>query len=269
MYIEKQTIWKMKKNHLQKQARSVFAAGGEIGAGIIELSDHRHERGQLIYMAKGMLTCKVARGLWVLAPGSALWIPAETVHSINGAGPIETYCLYIDGSFALGLPNTCCTMSVSPLLRELILQCARLSSTPTLTDADSRLCTVLLDEIAKAPLEKLHLPMPPNEKIKFIADSMIANPADNAGVDDWASRLGISGRTLARLMREQTGMTFGRWRQQLHISLALQWLIEGVSVQKIAVDLGYESASSFVFMFRKTLGSPPVKYLNNRITQVS
>ncbi len=111
--------------------------------------------------------------------------------------------------------------------------------------------------------------MPPNEKLKFIADAMIANPADNAGVEDWARRIGISGRTLARLMREQTGMTFGRWKQQLHISLALQWLIEGVSVQKIASDLGYESASSFVFMFRKTLGSPPVKYLTNRVIQTS
>ena len=44
-------------------------------------------------------------------------------------------------------------------------------------------------------------------------------------------------------------MSFGRWRQQLHILIALQRLAQGASVQTVALDLGYEGASAFVTMF--------------------
>jgi AraC-like DNA-binding protein len=32
-------------------------------------------------------------------------------------------------------------------------------------------------------------------------------------------------------------------------------------VQRVALDLGYESASGFVTMFRKAVGKPPARYL--------
>ena len=58
----------------------------------------------------------------------------------------------------------------------------------------------------------------------------------------------MSERTLARLVRQEVGMSFGRWRQRLHIILALQWLSEGLSVQRSADQLGYESVSAFITM---------------------
>ncbi|WP_244121755.1 helix-turn-helix domain-containing protein [Burkholderia gladioli] len=56
-------------------------------------------------------------------------------------------------------------------------------------------------------------------------------------------------------------MSFGRWRQQLHLMLAVQWLANGMSIQQVADELGYESASTFVTMFRRTLGAPPARYM--------
>ena len=117
--------------------------------------------------------------------------------------------------------------------------------------------TVLLDELAAAPVEKLHLPMPSDGGLRRIADGMTADPSDRATVHEWAKRIGVSERTLSRLVLQETGMSFGRWRQQLHIILALQWLSQGASVQSVATDLGYESASSFVVMFRKGVGHFP------------
>lgn len=60
------------------------------------------------------------------------------------------------------------------------------------------------------------------------------------------------------------GMSFGRWRRQLHVVLALRRLSAGETVQSVALDLGYESASSFVTMFRKMVGKPPSRYLFER-----
>ena len=74
----------------------------------------------------------------------------------------------------------------------------------------------------------------------------------------------MSERTLARLVKQETGLTFGRWRGQLHLVLALQKLTTGDSVQRIADELGYESVSAFITFFKKTLGQPPKQYMKQK-----
>ena len=90
------------------------------------------------------------------------------------------------------------------------------------------------------------------------------HPADRGTMRSWARRVGLSERTLARLLTQQTGMSFGRWRQQLHLMLAVKWLGTGASVQQVADELGYESAGGFVTMFRKALGTSPARYMAQR-----
>jgi AraC-like DNA-binding protein len=74
----------------------------------------------------------------------------------------------------------------------------------------------------------------------------------------------MSERTLTRLVLRETGMSFGRWRQQLHIIIALQRLSGGALVQRVAEDLGYESVSAFITMFKKALGKPPARYFADK-----
>lgn len=75
----------------------------------------------------------------------------------------------------------------------------------------------------------------------------------------------MSERTLARLILKHTGMTFGRWRQQLHIVIAVQKLGFGTTVQVISQELGYDSPSAFTAMFKKYMGQPPRRYLQDRV----
>jgi AraC-like DNA-binding protein len=247
--------------------RPVMGWGANVVTGTdgMEMNAHHHRKAQLMYMAGGVLTCEVSRGMWIVPPQCAVWIPSGTQHSIKGVGVIDVCCLFVEPACAPTLPDACCTVSVSPLLRELVFQCARLPILYPAKGAESRLVTVLLDELAAAPVEKLHLPMPSDGGLRRIADGMTANPSDRATVHEWAKRIGVSGRTLSRLVLQETGMSFGRWRQQLHIILALQWLSQGASVQSVATDLGYESASSFVVMFRKALGTSPARYMTQRL----
>jgi AraC-like DNA-binding protein len=63
------------------------------------------------------------------------------------------------------------------------------------------------------------------------------------------------------MLMEEVGTSFGRWRRRLHVVLALRRLSAGQTVQTVALDLGYESASSFVTMLRKIVGKPPSRYL--------
>ncbi|MFC4311914.1 AraC family transcriptional regulator [Steroidobacter flavus] len=244
---------------------TVFTVGGEMDTpGRFELDFHRHRKAQLLLFLRGVLTCEIDDGFWIVPPHSALWIPGETLHAIKVAGVLEGYVAFIDPAVTAHLPSTCCTLSATPLLRELLIRSASLPELYPEGGLESHLVALLLGEIAAAPVGNLHLPMPTDKRLRKIVDGMMANPADRGTIETWAKRAGLSERTLSRLLAQQTGMSFGRWRQQLSIMLALQGMAKGLSIQQVAANLGYESTASFVTMFRKALGVSPGRYMAER-----
>ncbi|MBB4097001.1 AraC family transcriptional regulator [Sphingomonas kyeonggiensis] len=232
--------------------------------GAIELDLHRHAKGQIILAQRGALSCEVEGGLWIVPPRSAIWIPGGALHSVKASGVLEGYNAFVGPDIEAGLPQRCCALSVTPLLRELLTRAATLPVLYEETGANARLVSVLLDEIATARVEDLHLPMPGDARLRRVVELLMDAPADRGTLDVWARRAGLSERTLGRLIHRETGMSFGRWRQQLAVMLAVKWLAGGASIQQVAGDLGYESVPSFVTMFRKALGTSPGRYMAER-----
>lgn len=232
-----------------------------------ETDFHRHHKGELILALRGVLTCEVEGSLWLVPPQSAIWVPGDVLHKVKAAGTVECYLVFIDPSVASSLPSNCCALSTTPLLRELLIRSASLPVLYADGGMESHLVTLLLDEIAMAPIGSLHLPMPADVRLRKIFEIIMDDPADRGTIRTWAPRVGLSERTLARLLTQQTGMSFGRWRQQLHLMLAVKWLGTGSSVQQVAAGLGYESAGSFVTMFSKALGTSPGRYMAGRRTR--
>jgi AraC-like DNA-binding protein len=155
-------------------------------------------------------------------------------------------------------------LAISPLVRELVAYLADLAPQDTATPSNRKLAEVLVEQLARMPAEQLHLPISEHPRLREIADALHADPADRSTVAQWGRRVAMSERTLARLVQQELGMSFGRWRQQMHIIQALQRLSAGVSVQRTAEDLGYESVSAFITMFRKTLGKTPARYFADK-----
>jgi len=244
--------------------RAIFAVQGSTISSDWEMAHHRHRKAQLIYTVRGMIRCEAENGLWLVPPQCALWMPSNVQHSAQGAGDTECYCLFVDQDAIAGLPTHCCTLAVSPLLRELLLQASRFDPLYDEQGPEGRLTAVLLDQVVNAPIENLHLPVSQDARIRQLTERLLANPADKATLSQWAQRIGMSERSLNRTLQQQMGMSFGHWRRQLHVMLALQRLTKGDSVQKVALDLGYESASGFVTMFRKAVGKPPARFLAER-----
>lgn len=228
-----------------------------------EADFHSHRKGQFLLWMRGMLTCEVDGGLWLVPPGSAIWVPGGVQHRMAAAGMVECYVVYVDPAVAGALPRDCCTLSTTALLRELVVRSAELPMRYDDGGMASRVMTLLLDEMALAQPGQVHLPLPQDKRLRKLVDWIMARPSDPGGIDAWARRMEISPRTLSRLVSRETGMSFGRWRRQLHIVLALQWLAKGATVQDVADGLGYENASNFVVMFRKALGETPGRYLKS------
>ncbi|WP_112195812.1 helix-turn-helix domain-containing protein [Pseudomonas sp. LG1E9] len=244
--------------------RAVVAVGASSASDTWEHTPHTHRKGQLMYTLRGVIHCEIEAGIWIVPPQCALWIPGGVSHSARGNGEAHVYCLLIDPDAAGALPTQCCTLGVSGLLHELISKAIGFPQLYEVDGAQGRLINTLLDELAQAPLEALHLPMPQDSRLRRLANSLLADPADKATLGQWAVRIGMSERSMTRLLLEELGLSFGRWRRQLHVILSLQRLATGDSVQRVALDLGYENASGFITMFRKTVGQPPARYLADR-----
>ncbi|MET4896897.1 helix-turn-helix transcriptional regulator [Sphingomonadaceae bacterium jetA1] len=232
--------------------------------GGFELDPHRHRKGQMLLVQRGAISCEVAGGLWIVPPRSAIWVPGGALHSFRISGGLEGYCAFVDPALTEALPTSCCAVAVTPLLRELLARAAHLPYFYEEGGANSRLVSVILDELAAARVEDLHLPMPGDPRLRRIMDAMIATPSDRSSLAIWAKRAGLSERTMLRLVRRETGMSFGQWRRQLGVVLAVKWLAGGASIQRVSADLGYESVPSFVTMFRKALGTSPARYMAER-----
>lgn len=230
----------------------------------LDFDFHSRKSGHLLVSQRGALSCEAEGGLWIVPPQSAFWIPGGTVHAIRATGLLEGYSAFIEPNVLVNLPQVCCTLSATPLLRELLIRSAHLPVLYPEGGMETHLVTLLLDEIAAAKVERLHLPMPTDARLRRIVDLIMANPADRRPMGAWASVAGLSERTMARLLSRQTGMSFRRWRQQLSIMLAVKWMAEGLSIQQVTTDLGYESVPSFVTMFRKALGTSPGRYMAER-----
>ena len=225
-----------------------------------EVPDHQHRKGQLVFPLGGGVTCRVRGGLWMAPPHCAVWIPSGVPHSNRATANARLYFVYIEAEL-VDLPDRCCTLSISPLVRELIVE---LSDRVQHDDARAeRLIGVLLGELPDMPVQQLHLPPPSEPRLQRIAAALAENPADRRTLAQWAKSVALSESSLARLVAKETGLTFGRWRQQLHLIVAIRELASGASVQHISADLGYESVTAFITMFKKALGKPPGKYLDS------
>lgn len=220
---------------------------------------HHHRKGQLILALHGGVTCEVANALWMVPPQYAVWIPGAMPHHNRASANARLCFLFIEPG-AVAMPDQCCTLKISPLVRELILQLAGCRDN---TPRRERLVQVLFDELPDQPEACLHLPVSAHPKIRAMVDFMAAHPRDNRTLSQWASRLAMSERNLSRLIVKETGLNFRRWRQQLQLIQALQMLVAGLGVQQIAQGLGYDSTTAFITMFKKGLGQTPGRYLDS------
>jgi AraC-like DNA-binding protein/quercetin dioxygenase-like cupin family protein len=230
------------------------------------LHPHTHATHQLLFASSGAMTVTADRTTWMIPPGRAVLIPAGIQHAIRMWGEVAMRSLYFPVSFpgtvgrVLYLPifgTTCRVISVSPLLRELILRVAELAALDSRVDAEARLMSVLMDELESAHIEPLVLPMPADLRAVKAAEWVLQNPAGGSTTTALARRCGLSERTLERLFRAETGMRFGLWRQKAKLLESIRVLVEGGSVTDAALESGYSSVSAYIAAFKQTFGCTP------------
>jgi AraC-like DNA-binding protein len=224
------------------------------------IAPHAHEWHQLIYASEGVMWVHTAHGDWVVPPNRAVWVPAGVEHGIEMTGKVFVQTIYLAADISGDLPRQCCAVNVSPLLRELIIHTVKLGMLDANIPSRARLIDFLKDQLSVLPATGLQLPLPSDVRAKRAVDWLRAHPDDPGLIKAVARRVATSARTLERVFQKETGMTFGKWRQQLRLLQAMRLLAAGRPVTVVALDVGYESPSAFIAMFKRTMGTTPHRY---------
>jgi AraC-like DNA-binding protein len=224
---------------------------------------HLHEEAQFVFTAQGVLRVITPVGVWTLGPQRGLWLAPGIAHELHAVGDVSMHSLYFKRDAAPWSGSECRVLAISSLLQALVAAMVEDKNAPHQSRA-SLITPLLVDEIKTAPqAEGVKLPLPGDRRLRLICERLIADPANIDSLGARGDRVGASERTLARLFKDETGLTFGQWRQQLRLVEAVSRLAQGTPVATIAVELGYQTASAFITMFKKSMGETPQRYLKN------
>lgn len=226
---------------------------------------HRHAWAQLAYCSSGILQVSSIAGgdevTYIVPPSRAVWIAPGAQHSVHVLEDAQFRTLYIHADATPPGWSGCRVIVVSPLLRELVHALDTLAQTPHARQREAMLADLALDEITHADTQPLGVPLPADgggdKRLRALCEAVLHAPAERATLAHWAAHVGASERTMARLFREELGVSYQQWRQQALLAHALPMLARGMPVSHVAAATGYASDSAFTAMFKAAMGQPP------------
>ena len=167
----------------------------------------------------------------------------------------------VPGNGCLGYAaRAVCAVNVSPLLRELILHTISLGALDRNVPERAPLIGFLVDQLSALPLFRCDFPcrrIAPQSAPRHGCGRI---PKIRARSNKCRNECRPAFRTLERLFQKETGMTFGKWRQQLRLLHARRLLAAGQPITAVALSVGYESAIAFIASFRHFFGTTPARY---------
>jgi len=221
---------------------------------------HRHRLAQVVYPIRGAVSVESGAGTWVVGSFTAVAIPPWQEHRVSAHGNASLRSVFVDTDAFPDLVTDLVAVHVSELLHELIREAGRhytdFDGADPVASGVVALIAQLLPTMPTAP-SSVWLPRIDDPLLQPIAAALDCDPADATSVDEWAHRLGLSTRHLARLFKQDTGVTFSTWRALHQIKHALVLLATGQQVTRVAMDLGYSSTSAFIGMFKRHTGRTP------------
>jgi AraC-like DNA-binding protein/quercetin dioxygenase-like cupin family protein len=225
-----------------------------------QVPEHSHRSDQLIYAIAGVMEVSIAQTRLLVPPLFAVWISANTRHSIRMPNAVSMRTLYLRSGLVQA--RNCSVLHVAPLLRELILEANRVGDLKTRNLEHAAIRDVLVAQIGKAAPIPTTLAMPDNPRARQLAESTLANPKTTRKLEAQCRDIGMSVRTLQRIYRRELGVDYDTWRRQARLLKAVEMLATGDSIKEVAFAVGYRQASTFVAMFARNFGLTPRAWIS-------
>lgn len=223
--------------------------------------EHVHISDQLIYATRGVMQVRANESFWLIPPQFAVWIPARTLHRLHMPGAVSMRSLYLRPGLAK-TRQRCAVLHVTPLLRELIVEAARIGALKPRVKLHAALAGLIVAHIEAATAVPTSLVMPKDRRAASLAQETVDDPARSPSFAVLCRRAGVSVRTMERVFRREVGTDFETWRRQARLMKAVELLVSGRSVKETAARIGYRGPSAFVAMFRAAFGQTPKAWVS-------
>jgi len=247
------------------QGDTIYCYHNQMGEKLIP--SHRHKKGQFLYTEGGIVFVKTKEKSYFLPARHYMWIAPGVEHSIHPSSPeVIMRNLYFpifttDDAFYF---NTS-IHPVNDLLLELMLFTTRW--TGHIVPSDKTAFTVvdaikvLLPQISSFSLP-LALPLAKNKRLKNLVTYLEENMGSELLFNDLAASFGFSPRSLSRLFQKDLGMSFIQYLTALRMLKAMELLLEkSLTVNEVALTVGYNSLPTFSNTFQKMIGIRPSEYV--------
>jgi AraC-like DNA-binding protein len=252
----------------QARGLPVFGAAVRYPASHV-VSMHTHPHGHLIHADRGLLRVEAESGQWLVPPTAAVWLRPGVAHRLIVPVALQAHGLFVREDVCARLPAADCVVQVSGLLRELIVALTRADDPAPSSRRLRLLGSLLVEELHARPALPLHLPWPADSvggtdgPMRRVCQALLNDPGDAATAAEWADRLAMGGKTFQRRFLQATGITFGKWRQQLRLMSSLTLLMQGMPITQVALASGYDSHSAYTTAFGRQFGQPPSAFAAN------
>lgn len=223
---------------------------------------HQHPWHQVLLPRSGMLRTRTPGNVYFVPANRAALVPAGMMHESWALTDSEFAGIYIDPALFPAPLAKCRIIEVTPFLDALIGEVLELGKhwLAPHSGEQARLVRVLVDRLNASPEIDLSVTLPDEKRLQPIVNALLADASSSKSLAEWSQSVGASERTISRQFRKLTGLSFLRWRQKVRMISALSMLEEGQSIQEIALNVGYSSASAFIHSFRKEFGTTPQRY---------
>lgn len=222
------------------------------------------DRHYLLYAAKGTLRLETDNKTWTLPPSRAAWIAADNPIIIDIPQPVTCCSILFQPGFISAPTDSCKIFDVTPLAREMILECRKWGpDTPKLNKKDAlffqTLANVCID-LACNPCNTW-LPVAKSDALRRAIAYTEKNLSSDPAFAEVASNAYVSERTLARRFADETGMTWRQIQRRMRMIRAIEMLADDtLQITGISLDVGYNSVSAFNAAFKDFTGVNPREY---------
>ena len=221
---------------------------------------HSHSWGHLNYASHGTLAMRCDGQDVVAPPQYGIWVPPRMPHSCPLRHAVVYRAFYVAPPLCDELPHALAVLRIGPIVKSILGDFAARGVRQPQTPQQERLARVMVDQLAASPSRPHYLPAAQHPALSQLLDDLQGRPDDHRSAADLAASIHMTERTLARHCQRELGMSLGEWRQRLRYLQAVDRLEAGMSVNDIAFDLGYSTASAFIAMFQRVTGMAPEQF---------
>lgn len=228
----------------------------------------RIRKRQLIWVKSGSARVSVGDVDLNLTAGDAAWIPPDTGESITVSTTPGSVVFPIRVSVAKAPegPDALTMFRIHQDQQDWMTQHFSLQVTihPRQGHSARDLLQVLGTSTTPDFGDEPQLPpplVPQSDPARSVARELLADPCMDWTVEQWASSVFSSPRTLRRDFLSSTGLTFEKWRLRCRLSAAVSLIQSGYEIGYVASLVGFTSHSGFSRAFRRETGISPRDYL--------